>query len=215
MQTLIFRGDYRGSLSMNLLPATLGADDLLTLANDAAFGWPCGRIAGAAGQPVVLEVRPDRLSITEQSGGQIGGGVRLVAHPSDKTMLHVQLDIATAVTLKLDTDVSVRRGGHFHVTLDLSGACLFDCDRKDCCEKAISAGKLHALQPAMIKRKPSWDAPRQPADFDFKKMVPAPRWTHLPLYLRVLVQKLDQSRVKFIRVADIHSVRRARDYHKL
>ena len=109
-------------------------DDITSLpcfANDTVFaikvgfGWG-GR--GGLGLAVTLGLRPDRLALAAGGPAHAVGRVTLVEHLGDETILHLRVDAATSLTMKLQGDVALRIGDAVGARFDLTGARLFGAD---------------------------------------------------------------------------------------
>ena len=118
----LFVAGFIGSPAMNLLPATLGPSGV-TLASGVVVGGATG-----AGQAVTLGLRPGRLALAAGGVAHATGKVTLVEHLGDETILHLRVDGATSLTMKLPGDVALRLGDEVGARFDMTGACLFGAD---------------------------------------------------------------------------------------
>ncbi len=119
----LFVAGFIGSPAMNLLPGRLGPHGMV-LTSGQLLGGPAGQGA------VTLGLRPDRLALAPLDQAQLCGRVMLVEHLGDETVLHLRVDDATDLTLKLQGDVLVRIGDEVGARVDLAGARLFGADGK-------------------------------------------------------------------------------------
>ena len=122
----LFVARFIGSPAMNILPATVTAAGELTLGWGSVLALPNPALAGRVGQGVTLGLRPDKLKLAGPEVAMASGQVSLVEHLGDETILHVQIDAATTLTVKLAGDSAARLGDRVHLGCDLDGACLFD-----------------------------------------------------------------------------------------
>ncbi len=116
-----FVASFIGSPSMNLVPATLGEGGV----QGAGFVFPRAAGAGAAGQAVLLGVRPEHLSLSVAGEGDLSATVEVVEPMGDESFVYCRREDGLWV-VKTRGVVPPRPGDAVHLTVDRSRLHVFD-----------------------------------------------------------------------------------------
>ena len=127
----LFVAGFIGSPRMSLLPATVAALSAAGVEVELDTGGP--RIAlppradaAAAGQPVMLGVRPEALP--PDANGPLFGGVRLAERLGGLTLLHVALAGGQAVVVQIEGSDPTRAHEPIRLTVDGAACHVFDAE---------------------------------------------------------------------------------------
>ena len=127
----LFVAGFTGSPRMDLLPATVAASSAAGVEVELDTGGP--RIAlpqragaAAAGQPVMLSIRPEALR--PDANGPLFGGVRLAERLGGLTLLHATLAGGQAVVVQIEGSDPTRAHQPIRLAVDGAACHLFDAE---------------------------------------------------------------------------------------
>ena len=134
----LFVAGFIGSPTMNLFPAKVISQDGRKVALHLESG-PQVVVSGVAGQAaagatVTLGLRPEKLQVARAVDGvdKIQGEVTLAEHLGGETILHLSGPHGPMI-VKCDEDFDQVPGSKVDVTLDMTGANLFDAEGQAIC----------------------------------------------------------------------------------
>jgi len=132
----VFVARFIGSPPMNVLPCRISAGGALEIGG-LVLSLPADLADivtrnGLAGREVLLGVRPERVIVDGSSVDGLSAEVTGTEHLGSETLVYLGLDTDAGgepaeVVARLAGEVVVPEGPA-HISLDLSGACLFDPD---------------------------------------------------------------------------------------
>ena len=119
-----FVAGFLGSPAMNFVPATVGSDGAsVELAGGLRLAF-AGGVAGKAGAPVVLGVRPEHLEVAGEGG--LAGTVEVVEALGADTLVHIKLAGGESVIARFDGATQVAIGDQLTLAPNPGDLHLFD-----------------------------------------------------------------------------------------
>lgn len=123
-----FVAEFIGTPKMNLLNVNKITRQDNSLNLDIGMGniqFPLNRINGPVPSSIILGVRPEHLSLTDNDG-DIKGRVELVEHLGSEAYAHIQLDSLQTVIIKAAARSNIQDGQIVQMKIDIDEVILFN-----------------------------------------------------------------------------------------
>ncbi|WP_191600413.1 ABC transporter ATP-binding protein [Marinomonas algicola] len=123
-----FVAEFIGTPKMNLLPTEnmiRQENELVFQLGDGEIRFPTARISGPIPSSIVLGIRPEHMSLSEEKG-DLNGRIELIEHLGSEAYAHIQLSSNQTIIVKVPARSDIKDGQLVNINIDRDEMILFN-----------------------------------------------------------------------------------------